>query len=1096
MVKHWDEIVETATERLPEDQQPTDFKCETKHVDGTDHALNRKARLDWLKGDTDGTCRILSNARCLSEGIDVPALDAVLFMNSRKSYVDIIQAVGRVMRKAPGKQYGYIVLPVAIPDGVDPANALDDNERFSTVWGVLRALRSHDDRLNAEINRIDLNKTIPDRIIFGGDGEEAPTGQQMFLPIDIPPEAILPKIVEKCGDRKYWESWAKDVADIFGRLVGRVENLLENPENEALREWFDAFHTELRSSINDAITRTNAIDMMAQHILTKPVFDALFEDYDFSARNPMASALDNLQSDFAEFGLESETKDLEGFYESVGMRAQGIDNSEGRQKVLSELYENFFVTALRKEADRLGIVYTPVEVVDFILHSANEVLQDEFQRNLSDEDVHVLDPFTGTGTFLARLLQSDLIQPDDLERKYREELHANELILLAYYIAAVNIEEVFRGRRGEDSGYEPFNGIVLTDTFNLNKAEDLTLFPREWLPENNERAERQQKLPIQVIVGNPPWSAGQRNEIEGNPNVEYPELKERIRETYTSYSTVTNKNRLYDTYKMAIRWASDRIQKQGVVAFVTNGSWIDGNAESGIRACLSQEFSSIHVLHLRGNARTSGERRRSEGGNVFGVGSRAPVAVMILIKNPNATHDGCKIQYRDIGDYRTREQKLEALREAVSVKGFSDWQTITPDKHYDWVDQRSDAFAKFYPMGSKEAKAGKMDDTIFGLYSQGLETTRDAYIYNFSRDACAENALRMTQDYLDALSELEDNPAVSVNEVASKHSSNIKWNGELKNKLKQKRLTEFNENCIQKVLYRPFIATNCYTDYTFVQMKFQMDQIFPDTSSENRVICVPGIGSKKAFSALVTNTMPDFHLNTFSQCFPRYRYPKSVNADQITCEEAPKRIDNISDTALRAFREYYNDETITKDNIFDYVYGVLHAPSYREQFANDLSKMIPRIPYAPDFRTFAEAGKALADLHLNYETCQQYPYLNVEPITPSLLWEEKPEHFQLGTRAMRFADKETKTTLIINEHVCVSGIPEEAHRYVVNGRTPLDWFRDRYKITQDKNSGILNDPNGWFDNPRDLITAIERIVYVSVESTKIIENLPSELTSS
>ena len=536
--KYWNDVIDKAIERLPEDQQVPDFKCETKHVDGTDHALNRKARIDWLKNDADGVCRILSNARCLSEGIDVPALDAVIFMTPRKSHVDIVQAVGRVMRKAEGKQYGYVVLPVAIPDGVDPANALDDNERFSTVWSVLRALRSHDDRLNAEINRIDLNKNLPDRIIFGGgsggngDGSGGSTasgsdGQQLFMPLDIPPEAILPKIVEKCGDRKYWEIWAKDVADIFGRLVGRVENLLENPENEALREWFNAFHTELKSSINDAITRSNAIDMMAQHILTKPVFDALFENYDFSARNPMASALDNLQNDFAEFGLESETRDLEGFYESVRMRAQGIDNSEGRQKVLSELYENFFVTALRKEADRLGIVYTPVEVVDFILHSANEILQEEFGRSLNDEGVHVIDPFTGTGTFLARLLQSDLIQPDDLERKYREELHANELVLLAYYIAAVNIEEVFRGRRGEDSNYEPFNGIVLTDTFNLNKAEDPTLFPREWLPDNNERAERQQKLPIQVIVGNPPWSAGQRSSTDDNPNVEYPELEAR-----------------------------------------------------------------------------------------------------------------------------------------------------------------------------------------------------------------------------------------------------------------------------------------------------------------------------------------------------------------------------------------------------------------------------------------------------------------------------------------------------------------------------------------------------------------------------------------
>ena len=1101
MVKHWNDIVETATERLPEDQQPTDFRCETKHVDGTDHALNRKARLDWLKGEADGTCRILSNARCLSEGIDVPALDAVLFMTSRKSYVDIIQAVGRVMRKAPGKAYGYIVLPVAIPDGVDPAAALDDNERFSTVWGVLRALRSHDDRLNAEINRIDLNKTLPDRIIFGGegDGEGALNGQQMFLPIDIPPEAILPKIVEKCGDRKYWESWAKDVAVIFGRIVGRVENLLDNPENEALREWFNAFHTELQSSINDAITRSNAIDMMAQHILTKPVFDALFENYDFSARNPMASALDNLQKDFAEFGLENETRDLGGFYESVRMRARGIDNSEGRQKVLSELYENFFVTALRKEADRLGIVYTPVEVVDFILHSADEILQDEFGRCLNDEGVHVLDPFTGTGTFLARLLQSDLIQPDDLERKYRQELHANELVLLAYYIAAVNIEEAFRGRHGEDSGYEPFKGIVLTDTFNLNKAEDPTLFPREWLPENNERAERQQKLPIQVIVGNPPWSAWQKSSADDNPNVEYPELEERVRDTYVARSTATLRNSLYDTYKMAIRWASDRIDKQGVIAFVTNGSWVDGNADSGVRACLAEEFSSIHVLHLRGNQRTQGERSRREGGKVFGSGSRAPVAIMILVKNPNATHEGCKIHYRDIGDYLTRQQKLEALTEAVSIKGISDWQAITPNAHYDWVDQRSDAFSEFYPLGTKEAKAGRADDAIFRLYSRGLATSRDAYLYNFSRDACADNAQRMTQDYLDALSELEENPELTADMASHRHSSNIRWDLNLKNNLERRKKTQFEDDYIRRTVYRPFIATNCYADYTFTNSKYQQDLIFPDSSSENRVICVPGIGGKKPFSPLMTDMVPDLHFNEFSQCFPRWRYPQPANASNTTdtfqgFDEAPERIDNISDTALNAFRNHYRDDTITKDDIFDYIYGTLHAPSYREEFANDLSKMIPRIPFAPDFRAFAEAGQRLADLHLNYETCEQYPDLKVEPITPSLLWEEKPEHFLLGTRAMRYADKETKTTLTINEHICLSGIPEEAHRYVVNGRTPLEWFIDRYKIKKDTNSGILNDPNGWFQNPRDLITAIERIVHVSVESTKIIENLPSKLT--
>ena len=502
----------------------------------------------------------------------------------------------------------------------------------------------------------------------------------------------------------------------------------------------------------------------------------------------MALALDNLQKDFTEFGLENETKDLEGFYESVRMRAQGIDNSEGRQKVLSELYENFFVTALRKEADRLGIVYTPVEVVDFILHSVNEILQDEFQRNLSDEGVRVLDPFTGTGTFLARLLQSDLIQPDDLERKYREELYANELVLLAYYIAAVNIEEVFRGRRGEDRGYEPFTGIVLTDTFNLNKAEEERLpFPREWLPENNERAEKQQQLPIQVIVGNPPWSAGQRSAADDNPNVEYPELERRISETYAALATTTLKRHLYDTYKMSIRWASDRINEQGIVTFVTNASWIDGNADVGIRACLEKEFSSVYVLHLRGNQRTQGEVSRREGGKIFGSGSRAPVAITILVKNPDATHDGCKIHYRDIGDYLTREEKLEALRGAVSIKGFSDWQVITPDKHHDWVGQRSEAFTQFYPLGTKEAKAGKADDAIFGLYSLGIATNRDAYIYNFTHKTCVQNAKLMTQDYLTAISELEEYPDLSADEAARYHTENIAWDNTLQNRLKQKK---------------------------------------------------------------------------------------------------------------------------------------------------------------------------------------------------------------------------------------------------------------------------------------------------------------------
>ena len=424
---------------------------------------------------------------------------------------------------------------------------------------------------------------------------------------------------------------------------------------------------ELQVSINDSITRDHAIEMMAQHILTRPVFEALFEHYDFASGNPVSQALDALRRDFGEFGLENETRDMERFYESVRMRARGLDNSRARQRVLMELYEKFFATALKKEADRLGIVYTPVEVVDFILHSADHALRSEFGRSLGDEGVHILDPFTGTGIFLVRLIQSTLLGEAELARKYRSELHANEIVLLAYYIAAIHIEESFHGRRGSGTGYEPFKGIVLTDTFNLHT--DRTGFPRDWLPDNSERVERQQNTPIQVIIGNPPWSVGQKSSADDNPNVEYPELEKRVADTYAARSTATLKNSLYDTYKMAIRWASDRIGEQGIVALVTNGSWIDGNVDSGVRACLADEFTSIYVMNLRGNQRTQGERSRQEGGKVFGQGSRAPVAITILVRNSDAGHDGCRILYHDIGDYLTREKKLEILRDTKSIAG-------------------------------------------------------------------------------------------------------------------------------------------------------------------------------------------------------------------------------------------------------------------------------------------------------------------------------------------------------------------------------------------------------------------------------------------
>ena len=1094
--KFWDDLVGQAIELLPEDQRADAFRCETRHVDGQHHALDRKARIEWLKGTTPGSCRILSNARCLSEGIDVPALDAVLFMSPRNSHVDIVQGVGRAMRKAAGKEYGYIVLPIAVPAGTDPATILNDNERFASVWGVLRALRSHDDRFNAEINKIDLNKKSGGRIIVidgNGDGNGSPRpGVLPFPPMDLPPDALYAKVVEKCGDRKYWETWAKDVADIFSRLVHRIEGLLANPDNGTLRDWFGAFQEELRASINDSITRDNAIDMMAQHILTRPVFEALFEHYNFAAGNPVARALDELHRDFGEFGLENETRDLDRFYESVRMRARGLDNSVARQRVLMELYEKFFATALKKEAERLGIVYTPVEIVDFILNSADHVLRKEFGRGLSDEGVHVLDPFTGTGIFLVRLLQSGLIQDTDLERKYREELHANEIVLLAYYIAAVHIEEAYRGRLGPDSAYEPFKGIVLTDTFNLR--QDRTGFPREWLPANSERAERQQASPIQVIVGNPPWSAWQKSSADENPNVDYPQLERRISETYATRSSATLKNSLYDTYKMAIRWASDRIGDDGVVAFVTNGSWIEGHVDSGVRACLADEYNSVYILNLRGNTRTSGERARREGGQTFGQGSRAPVAISLLVRKQDADQTGCQIYYHDIGDYLKREEKLERLLRADSIGGVQDWVTIKPDRHYDWIGQRTEGFRDLYAIGSKDTKSGKAEDAILGLYSNGYTSGRDAYTYNYSYERCADGGNGMVKNYQAALRDFKQPTSAfqDVRDIVSRHSSELRWDRELRNNLKRGKSVEFSQENIRRVSYRPFVAINCYMDYTLANCKYRVDEMFPEKDSENLVICVPGAGSTKPFSTLMVDHVPDRHLLEFGQCFPRYRFSKRNRSQGELINDASdiERRDNIVFTAWWNFEMCYVNLSLTKDDIFFFIYGILHAPSYRERFAVDLTKEIPRIPMDPEFHAFANAGRALAALHLGYESCDEYP-LELVISQPSIPQED---HFRLSHRAMRFRD-DSRTELRINDNLTLRGIPASAHQYQVNGRTPLEWLIDRYKVVQDKHSGIINDPNDWFERPEDLVKAIRRIVWVSVETTKIVDALP-ELSGS
>ncbi|MFN8097748.1 MAG: DEAD/DEAH box helicase family protein [Dermatophilaceae bacterium] len=544
------------------------LSCEIQHVDGTFNALERNTRLDWLRADVpDGVCRILTNARCLSEGVDVPALDAVMFLSPRKSVVDIVQSVGRVMRKAPGKQYGYIILPVGIPAGMTPEQALRDNKRYAAVWEVLQALRAHDERFNAMVNRIELIKRRDDKInVIGvpgpdgrGDNGGDSTGTQGALALtflDEWREAIYAKVVAKVGSRRYWEDWARDIADIAQRHITRITALLDGG-NPTVTAEFDRFLTGLRGNLNDGITRADAVDMLAQHLITRPVFEALFGGYDFAAHNPVAQTMERMLVALDEHNLDDENHSLEKFYDSVRMRVQGVDTAEGRQKLIVQLYDTFFATAFKKTVDKLGIVYTPVEIVDFILRSADDVLREHFGQGLTDEGVHILDGFAGTGTFITRLLQLGLIEPQDLARKYAHELHANEILLLAYYIAAVNIETTYqdlRGELGDPGNYEPFPGLILTDTFQSweeGDTLDTTVFVQ-----NNARLERLKALDIQVIVGNPPYSSGQDSANDDNANESYPTLDSAIRETYAARSGATNKNSLYDSYIRAIKWAS------------------------------------------------------------------------------------------------------------------------------------------------------------------------------------------------------------------------------------------------------------------------------------------------------------------------------------------------------------------------------------------------------------------------------------------------------------------------------------------------------------------------------------------------------------
>lgn len=1091
------------------------------HVDGTMSATTRDEKLAWLNASpTDGNeCRILTNVRCLSEGVDVPSLDAVMFLSARNSQIDVVQSVGRIMRTAPGKKFGYIIIPVLIPSNVSPEEALNDNKRFAVVWTVLNALRAHDDRFSATINKIELNRHKPvdgGSVLVGGigggsgddtgdrnvqgDGKARPV--QLLLPqIQELQNAIYARMVQKVGNKRYWEQWAADVAQIAQRYMERINRLIAVPGPH--KAAFDAFLEGLRKNINPSVTPGEVVEMLAQHMITKPVFEALFENYSFVKNNPVSCALQGMIDLLEEQALEKDTLVLSRFYESVKMRVSGIDNTEGRQRIIIELYDKFFRTAFPLTVERLGIVYTPVEIVDFINCSVADVLQATFGRSLSDENVHILDPFTGTGTFIVRMIQSGLIPPEALSRKYERELHANEIVLLAYYIASINIENAYheyltthsgvarhdRGVRhmGDAGSYVPFRGICLTDTFQLGETEDANWLYAPALPQNSERVQVQQNAPIQVIIGNPPYSVGQKSANDDAQNQSYPRLEQRIAATYAAQSDKTNKNDLYDSYIKAFRWASDRLDKQhgGIIAFVSNGYWLDGNAMDGFRKCLETEFSAIYVFNLRGNQRTSGETSRREGGKIFGSGSRTPIAITILVRKPGHTGKAL-IQYHDIGDYLNREEKLAIVAKKRSILNPAmNWTHIRPNVHGDWINQRNDVFSTFIPLGDKDNKENKQ--TFFApYYSNGLKTQRDAWCYNFSQTKLQQNIQSTIAYYTEMLE--------SGDEKARLDATKISWTRTFQNDFQKKRTKIFEASAVTQALYRPFCKQNIYFSAALNEMQYQIPKLFPSQETKNLVICLPGIGERWVeFSPFMVNDIPDLHLhNDGTQCFPLYYYEKkSVYQPTLfdSAKEEYTRKDGITNFILERCRENYGPK-VTKEDIFYYVYGLLHSPDYRRTFAADLKKMLPRLPLVEkpaDFWSFSKVGRALAELHLNYEIQLACSDVKVKGAKSGKFRVEK---MRFGKTAAGATDK---SVIEYNQWIRLSNIPLEAYNYVINGRSAIEWIMERYQIKTDKASGIINDPNDWAEGhgkPRYILDLLLSVITVSVETVRIVNGLP------
>ena len=977
-----------------------------------------------------------------------------------------------------GRQFDWTLAPEHSMTGHEGNRIQVDGaliDEFKLVYGCWEA-KGLGANLPAEVKR-KLEHGYPRNNIIFQTPQRAILWQnnQQVLDVDLTDATKLVEVLQTFFAHRPQEyvEWEDAVAQFKDRVAELGEGLAEliAKERETNREFttaFADFHEKCCQSINPNLSEAAVEEMLIQHLLTERIFRTVFSNSDFTRRNVIAREIETVINVLMSHSLSREDflHPLDRFYVAIERTAALINDFSQKQSFLNTVYEQFFQGFSVKVADTHGIVYTPQPIVDFMVRSVEEILKTEFNnRSLSDHGVHIIDPFVGTGNFIVRVMRE--IRGTDLEYKYMNELHSNELMLLAYYIASMNIEhEFYQATRS----YRPFEGNCFADTFEDAEKQQLQMFT----PEHTERVERQRKTDMFVIIGNPPYNAGQVNENDNNKNRKYKAMDKRVAETYSQDSRAVNKNALSDPYVKAIRWASDRIGDEGVVAFVTNNSFLDGIAFDGMRKHLHQDFNCIYILDLKGNVRKDSMREEipiGEKHTVFGLAAMVGIAVTFLVKSNQ--HQDHKIYYSGVDWKATRQEKFNLIENASSVNGIK-WKELTPDKKHTWLTEGLHAeFETCPPMGKKTKVAkGETGDVIFKTYSRGIVTCRDAWAYNFNRNALAKNMSGIIDTYNEQVFkwERQANRDANVDDFVVYDDSKISWSRDLKLDLNRGRIAEYTEDKVRNSLYRPFTKSNLFFDRIMNEEVYSFPSIFPipETETENQVICLTAIGSKKPFHCLMTQQVTDFHLTGDSQCFPFYIYD----------EGGENRRENITDWALAQYRAHYRDDTIEKWDIFHYVYALLHHPDYRERYQANLKRDLPHLPYTPDFWRFAKAGQRLGEIHVGYEDVPEYQLDLVENRDQSIDWH---------VEKMRLS--KDKTQIVYNDFLTLDKIPAKAFEYRLGNRSALEWIINQYCIKTNKRSGITNDPNRP-DDPQYILKLIGKVITVSLETVEVVEALP------